>query len=387
MIDEVPSLSYLTRSFNEFDKEVLELLEREILKDDETYGKVSFVKKLLDSVLLYKRKFHNSSQFVDSIIIKLGAFVSVIGEKPPVREELIGEVRELASKYRPENQNKLEQNRMAHKLLEQPLGIGEALVLSYLISKDERLSKSYSKLVSFYKGLNGSNGDDLTSLFKLIPASIDEESIEYLKDVVEEVSIIPKGENHINTPERVLEEINIGKFTFRPSKNSGWLSYRNYALQSLLGSSGLNKLNNEDKLTLKVIFLGALGNSLELQQRDSFIHPKYYERLAYSYSFLLDLIMENFSNFRFLSREGKHKHLVTELKQIIRVCYGLYLEGREDEEQNDNKNKINEININAEIINSLKSQYDIQKGSFITLCESNEERCLQIASEWRSYLV
>lgn len=393
---EYPSLSYFAKTVMDFDNEIIEVLEKEIIKDtDNHFGKLSFLKKLLDGITSYKRKYHTLSNQSSNLIIKLGTSISIMGEKPAVRDEILGEVRSLASKYKSKEQNKVEQSKSVQKLLEEQIDIGEALILAYVINKDEKLKFSYIRLLNFYKNMNGAtqSENDLSVLFNLIPDVIDEKSADYLKEISGNISIFPKENENLSKSsldaKQILSEFNLGKLTFRPSKDSGWLNYRNYAFQSLISNSSTQSpnLSNEDRLTMKMVFMGAMNKNLEFQQMDNFIVSKFYERLASSYSFLLDMINEISPESRSLKRLNKEKHLVTEMKELIRLCYGLYLIGKQDEELLVKKEKKdNKFNMNDYVINSLKNQYDIQKGSFTSLCESNEERCLQMINDWENYL-
>jgi hypothetical protein len=378
-----PSLSYFTDSLVRFDKDVLMLLEKEILKDNPSlYGKRQFVKKLLDQVLIYKRKNYSNPDLVDKAIVKLGACVSIMGDKPPLREDVLGIVRELALKHRPNSKDVVDQSHAVQKLLEEKEDLGVALILSYVIDKDDVLKKSYLRLVSFYRKLQGSERKDLSFLFDMIPAKIDSESINYLKGKVGEVSILPSKERLFDREVgEIVEDVKLGKVSFRPKSTSGWISHRNYALQSLLSSGGSSDLGKEDKLTMKVIFTQALNGGVETQQFDEIVAPKFYLRLAESYSFLLDLLESSFPNSRGLKREGKHKHLTSELKQLVRMCYGLSLDEAEVA-----KDQVILLDHSTEILSSMKRTYDIKNTTFKQLCSDDKDRCIQLASEWDAHL-
>ncbi len=377
-----PSLSYFSKSLLDFDLEIYDLLEKEMLKDVPPYfGKKQFLKKLLDHVISYKRKFNSPPGFVDPLIVRLGACISILGDKPRVREDVIREVREIASKYRSKELETLAQSRASQKLLEEPLEVGGALILAYIISHDEELMKSYTRITKFYSDIHGKKGEDLSYLFNLIPASITLQSVEYMKAKVERVHIIaPSSDSLIyNLDSSIISKAILGTLTFRPERNSGWITHRNYALSSLLSSSNFTK---EQKLTMRVIFECAMCNNLELDERDDFAVPKYYSRLSESYSLLLDLISANFPNSASIMRKGKTKHLTTELKQLVRLCYGFYLGcsvGKGNEQSK-------ELSTSNEVISSLKSMYDIKNDTFSEFCEGDKERCLQTASNWEEYM-
>ena len=295
---------------------------------------------------------------------------------------MIANIRAIASKYRPKEIETLAQSRGSQKLLEEPLDIGGALILAYVISRDEELMNSYLRITKFYSDIHGKNGEDLSYLFNLIPASITPQSVEYMKGKVGAVHMIAPSSDSLvydNDKDRgALQKAVSGTVTFRPEKNAGWITYRNYSLYSLISSPSFNK---EQRLTMKVIFERAMMNNLELDERDDFGVPKYYQRLAESYSFLLDVISNAFSANAGIMRKGKTKHLNTELKQLIRLCYGLYLSSMKEEED-----KSEELNTSNEVINSLKSIYEIRNDTFAEVCEGDKERCLQTASNWEEYL-
>ena len=142
-------------------------------------------------------------------------------------------------------------------------------------------------------------------------------------------------------------------------------------------------MNDTERALLKKIYLQFVTNIyVELEQDDRFPLPTFYHRLAQSYAFLLDLIEEVFpQDCRNFIRENQTNHLITELKNMIRTCYGLSL--LSEQKLGIAKKEEQESHFPIQV---MKSMYNLKTDAFSKICKDNPEKCFQASLQWELFL-
>ena len=343
-----PSVSHLTQQLASFDADLIDLLERELLRDCAPYlGKKSFFKAALDQLNLFARKNLVAESFVHDARAFLAVASILLGDFPALREDQTKEVLAEAQTFRPKNPTVSKQIKASTLYLRSrfsSLSYGSQLVLCYVIHKDEKLTQSYARLFSWYEKIHG-RADSLLSLVPLLPASLSVASVVTVprRGVVffplpKTYQLLPLAKDY---GENCLKNVELGKISFRPDDRSGWFDYQKYAYQALITSaSGTHSAvhsmvrgagvhggvqgmahrsardddpEKEVEARLSTVFRQFMaGTPIDLYEDDHYQITVFYDRLARAYAFLYDMITEIFAQeHRSFRREGKTAHLIS----------------------------------------------------------------------------
>ena len=393
MDKELPSISHLAKQLSDFDSEVINILEKELLSDGELLGKTQFFIRLLDNLHIFARKNLASEPFIQEAITIVSASIILLGKFPALKEDQLKLASNEAKSFKPKNPDAIKQIKACDMYIRSRFAsasFGSKLVLAQVIDSNELLKESYNRLFLFYKKLNG-DADSITSLSRLMPASLTISSVKIAEETNNKNVVFfppPKSYSLLNLDKDYsknwIKNIELGKISFRSDKNSGWFDQKYYAYSSLLQPKV--ELSKEEIDSLQETYKQFVTNSLSsLKDDDNYPIPVFYHRLSQAYSFLLDSINEVFGNSaRNFRREGQNNHLVSEIKNMIQTFYGLSI-------MSEKKLGIEEINHKDKsdanpAIAMMKSSYKLKEDTFSKVCESNPEKCLQSSLQWELFL-
>ena len=393
MDKELPSISHLAKQLSDFDSEVINILEKELLSDGELLGKTQFFIRLLDNLHVFARKNLASEPFIQEAITIVSASIILLGKFPALKEDQLKLASNEANSFKPKNPDAIKQIKACDMYIRSRFAsasFGSKLVLAQVIDSNEILKESYNRLFLFYKKLHG-DADSITSLSRLMPASLTISSVKIAEETNNKNVVFfppPKSYSLLNLDKDYsknwIKNIELGKISFRSDKNSGWFDQKYYAYSSLLQPKV--ELSKEEIDSLQETYKQFVTNSLSsLKDDDNYPIPVFYHRLSQAYSFLLDSINEVFENSaRNLRREGQNNHLVSEIKNMIQTFYGLYILSEKKLGLEEAK-KRDEIDSHPAIA-MMKSSYKLKEDTFSKVCESNPEKCLQSSLQWELFL-